>query len=136
MAEAEEAPAEDVAEPEVADVEPVAAAPVAEVYEDHDADDFFAGTKAAEDAGVTSIAAKLSRIRAVVAKAEDEDAANAYSEDEHANSAESFLRKSANDIEESLEDEDDVDQEPQAVKPGRVIRMRRSERPVDRRRPD
>ena len=105
-------------------------------YEDEaedvdDADNFFADSKATKDAGVSSIAAKLSRIRAVVSKAEQDEDSSPYTEDEHAeNPAADFLRKSASDIEGSLEDEDDIEAAPAPAK-GRVIRMRRSEKQVE-----
>ena len=96
-----------------------------------DADNFFADSKAQKDAGVSSIAAKLSRIRAVVSKAEQDEDSSPYTEDEHAeNPAADFLRKSASDIEGSLEDEDDIEAAPAPAK-GRVIRMRRSEKQVE-----
>ena len=123
--------------------EPVSAPVAADDYEDEaedvdDADNFFAGTKAQKDKGVSSIAAKLSRIRAVVSKAEEEETPEPYTEDEHAeNPAADFLRKSASDIEGSLEDEDEVAEAPApapaaapARRSGRVIRMRRSEKRV------
>ncbi|WP_370230776.1 hypothetical protein [Cognatishimia sp.] len=119
---------EDVAEIE----EPADAEDTAEQEaDDDDADDFFAGTKTQSDDGVSSIAAKLSRIRAVVSKAEQNDDSSPYSEDEHAeNPAADFLRKSASDIEGSLEDEDDIEAAVNPVK-GRVIRMRRSDKTVE-----
>lgn len=82
-----------------------------------DADNFFADSKAQKDAGVSSIAAKLSRIRAVVSKAEQDEDSSPYTEDEHAeNPAADFLRKSASDIEGSLEDEDDIEAAPAPAK--------------------
>lgn len=98
---------------------------------EEDAESFFADAKPKADEGVSSIAAKLSRIRAVVSKAEEASDQENYSEDEHAeNPAADFLRKSASDIEGSLEDEDEHERAPEA-KSGRVIRMRRSEQPVE-----
>ena len=136
---AEDAPVQEAAPAPLVLEEPVSAPVAADEYEDvDDADNFFAGTKAQKDEGVSSIAAKLSRIRAVVSKAEEEETPEPYTEDEHAeNPAADFLRKSASDIEGSLEDEDEVAEAPApapaaapARRSGRVIRMRRSEKRV------
>ena len=140
---AEEAPVQEAALAPLVLEEPVSAPVAADDYEDEaedvdDADNFFAGTKAQKDKGGSSIAAKLSRIRAVVSKAEEEETPEPYTEDEHAeNPAADFLRKSASDIEGSLEDEDEVAEAPApapaaapARRSGRVIRMRRSEKRV------